>query len=197
MVAVSTGDEVRVSALNLEDPITRVDLVYQMWRSYADFHIYLIAPLLAPVSPPVQIHPETLASGDGVEFVYTITDFGYKLSTSKAEEMASSGMSMCRMYYTIEKMIAILLERLKTQGGITAETEVQIAFAGHELCQRKGFEVIINLPYNFVVTNFDPGPWGEVYLKRVKSLADKFGYPPEAPRDIYRRNPGHAPNSKL
>ena len=55
MVAVSTGDEVRVSALNLEDPITRVDLVYQMWRSYADFHIYLIAPLLAPVSPPVQI----------------------------------------------------------------------------------------------------------------------------------------------
>ena len=44
---------------------------------------------------------------------------------------------------TIEKMIFLLIERLKS-GGISEETEVQVAFGGHELAQRKGFESIIN-----------------------------------------------------
>ena len=100
---------------------------------------------------------------------------------------------MCKLYYTIEKMIFLLVERLKT-GGVAAETEVQVAFGGHELAQRKGFESIINLSYNVVVTNFDPGVWGDHYLKMAKRLADKgYGYPSEAPRDTYRQS--HAASS--
>jgi hypothetical protein len=103
---------------------------------------------------------------------------------------------MCKLYYTIEKMIFLLTERLKT-GGISVETEVQIAFGGHELAQRKTFESVINLPYNVVVTNFDPGVWGEKYLQTVKRLADKgYGYPPEAPRDSYRQTPSTTLGSK-
>jgi hypothetical protein len=86
-----------------------------------------------------------------------------------------------------------LVERLKA-GGVATDTEVQIAFGGHELAQRKGFESIINLSYNVVVTNFDPGPWGERYLQIVKRLADKgYGYPPESPRDTYRQS--HTPTT--
>lgn len=179
----------RVSELNLTDPIGRVEILYQLWRSYADFHIYLVKPALAPISPPLVIPPEPLSEGEGLEKVYTIYDFGFKLSTSKAEDMYSSGMSMYRMYNTIEKMIAILVDRVMSQDGITSETEVQISFVGHELCQRKGFEVTINLPHNFVVTNFDPGEWGNWYLKMVKSMGERFGYPSQSPRDTYKKLP--------
>ena len=107
--------------------------------------------------------------------------------------MYSAGMSMCKLYYTIEKIIFLLVERLKT-GGVSTETEVQVAFSGHELAQRKAFEIIINLNHNVVVTNFDPGIWGERYLQTVKRLADKgYGYPLEAPRDSFRQS--HNPKS--
>ena len=102
--------------------------------------------------------------------------------------MYSAGMSMCKLFYTIEKMIYLLIERLKTSG-VDAETEVQVAFGGHEIAQRKAFESIINLTYNVVATNFDPGVWGERYLQTVKRLADKgYGYPSEAPRDNFRKS---------
>jgi hypothetical protein len=79
--------------------------------------------------------------------VYTIQDHGYKLSTSKAEDMFSVGLSMCKLYYTIEKMIFLLMERIKT-GGIDDQTEVRVSLGGHELAQRKAFESIINLQSN-------------------------------------------------
>ena len=85
-------------------------------------------------------------------------------------------------------MIFLLVERLKS-GGVSTEAEVQIAFGGHELAQRKGFESVINLVHNVVVTNFEPGRWGERYLEIVKRLSEKgYGYPSEAPRDVYRRS---------
>lgn len=87
----------------------------------------------------------------------------------------------------IEKMIHILVERLKS-GGVSPEDEVQVAFGGHELAQRKAFESVINLSYNVVVTNFDPGAWGEKYLKNVKQISKSgYGYPKEAPRDNFRQ----------
>ena len=40
-----------------------------------------------------------------------------------------------------------------------------------------------------MVTNFDPGSWGERYLEIVKRLSDRgYGYPSEAPREIYKIN---------
>jgi hypothetical protein len=99
--------------------------------------------------------------------------------------MFSVGMSNCKLFFTIEKIIFLLIERLKA-AGINQETEVQVAFSGHQLPQRKAFESIINLSYNVVVTNFDPGSWGERYLKSVKDIAGKgYGYPAEAPRTPY------------
>ena len=99
----------------------------------------------------------------------------------------SAGMSMCKLFFTIEKMINILISRLKS-GGVSQETEVQVAFGGHEIAQRKAFESIINLSYNVVVTNFEPGEWGERYLENVKRMASKYGYPPEAPRETYKQS---------
>lgn len=167
-------------------------VIYHLWQNWADFQITVLSPTLTPISPPVWIYPEKIPGSDELEFVYPILDEGYRLSTSKQEELFSSGQSMCKLFYTIEKIIAILVERLKGEG-VDPNDEVQVAFDGHELSQRKGFEVIINLPDNLVVMNFDPGEWGERYLKMVKNLASLGkGYPPVAPRDVYRqsRQPG-------
>lgn len=169
-----------------DDAVTIVEKIYQIWWHWAEFQLFIITPTIDVISPPLIIPPERLENSDELEFVYPIIDHGSKLCSSKTDEMYSAGMSMCKLYYTIEKMIFLLIERLKS-GGISTETEVQVAFGGHELAQRKGFESIINLSYNVVVTNFDPGAWGERYLQTVKRLADKgYGYPSEAPRDIYR-----------
>lgn len=171
-----------------EDPVSLIEKVYQLWGHWADFHLFIITPTIDIISPPLIIPAEALPDSNEMEFVYSIHDHGYKLSTSKGQDMYSVGMSMCRMYYTIEKMIYLLIERLKS-GGISTETEVQVAFGGHELAQRKAFESIINLSYNVVVTNFDPGVWGERYLQTVKRLADRgYGYPSEAPRERYRQS---------
>ncbi|MFC3908876.1 virulence factor [Legionella dresdenensis] len=174
---------------DLSDPLALVQKVYQLWWHWADFSLYILTPDIEPIIPPVVIEPEIIPGTSDYEPVYTIYDHGNKLSTSKAEEMFIAGMSMCKLYYTIEKMIYILVERLKS-GGIATETEVQVAFGGHELAQRKAFESIINLSYNVVVTNFDPGRWGEAYLQNVKRIAEKYGYPPEAPREIFRQSRG-------
>ncbi|GGI88969.1 virulence factor [Legionella impletisoli] len=169
-------------------PDTLLERVYHLWRNWADFHIIVVKPTLSIISPSKVILPEKTDDSSELEFVYPIHDAGYKLSASKAEDMFSAGMSMCKMYYTIEKMIYLLIERLKNEG-IDQEMEVQVAFDGHQLCQRKAFESIINLPFNVVVTNFDPGLWGEQYLQTVKRLADKgYGYPSEAPRDYFRHS---------
>lgn len=172
---------------DLNDPAVLVERVYQMWWHWADFHLYIVSPNIPVISPPIIIPPERIPGTNEYEFVYNIHDSGAKLSTSKSEDMMSCGMSMCKLFFTIEKMIYILVERLKS-GGISSETEVQVAFGGHLLSQRKAFESIINLNYNVVVTNFDPGSWGERYLQIVKQNAERLGYPPEAPRSTFKQS---------
>jgi len=184
--------EQRLMMLN-DDPLSLIKGIYELWWRWADFQLYILSPSIVPIHPPLHILPEKLPDSDEYEFVYPIYDHGYKLTTSKGEEMFTVGKSMYKLFLTIEKMIFLLIERLKS-GGIDSETEVQVAFGGHELSQRKAFEVIINLNYNVIVTNFEPGPWGEMYLAMVKRLAQKgYGYPPEAPRDSFRKG---RPSSK-
>lgn len=169
------------------DLITRLEKIYQLWWRWADFHLFIITPAINAISPPHIIKPEIIPGTSEYEFVYPIHDYGYKLSVSKGEEIFLSGLSMCKLYYTIEKMVYILVERLKS-GGIDTETEVEIAFDGHELAQRKCFDSIINLKYNVVVSNFDPGAWGERYLATMKRLVELgYPYPAESPRDNYRK----------
>lgn len=172
------------------NPIALIERIYQLWWRWADFHLHIITPYIAPFPQPVVIPPEPISGTGEMEFVYPILDHGDRFSTSKGSEMFAAGMSMAKLHMTIEKIIVLLMERLKASG-TSPDTEVRVAFAGHELAQRKAFEVIINLPDNVVVTNFDPGIWGERYLETVKRIADKgYGYPSEAPRDTYRQARG-------
>lgn len=170
---------------DLNDPVALVERVYQIWWHWADFHLFIISPSIQIINPPLIIKPEPIQGTDELEFVYSIYDSGSKLSTSKGSDMVSSGMSMCKLYMTIEKMVYLLIERLKS-GGIDTQTEVQVAFGGHLLPQRKAFESIINLAYNVVVTNFDPASWGDWYLQTVKRNVERFGYPPESPREMFK-----------
>lgn len=171
----------------LTDPVDIANKVYELWWNWADFHIFVINPILAPDHPPKIITPDPIPDSTELEFVYDIIDYGYQLSTSKALDMYEAGRSMCKLYWTIEKMIGILVEKLQA-GGIATDYEVQLSFDGHLLPQRKAFESIINLTYNVVVTNFDPGAWGERYLTDIKVIADKgYGYPASAPRDIFKQ----------
>ncbi len=185
-------DEVEASV----NSIIEAEKIYQLWWRWADFHLFFISPTIEQISPPVLILPEPLPGLTELEFVYPIYDHGYKLSTSKGQDIYSAGLSMCKLFFTIEKMIYLLVERIKAVGG-SSETEVQVAFDGHELARRKCFESIINLSYNVVVTNFDPGVWGERYLQIAKRLADMgYGYPPESPRDNYRKSHNSSPGVK-
>jgi hypothetical protein len=170
------------------DLIDNIEMIYHIWWRWADFHLYVTTPILKPFNKRQVLQPELIEGTDQYEFVYPIADYGDRFSTSKGLELFSAGLSMWKLYCTIEKIIFVLIERVKATG-TTTETEIQIAFAGHELAQRKAFESIINLNYNIVISNFDPGRWGERYLQVVKHLADKgYGYPSSAPRqDVYRR----------
>lgn len=180
-------DNMRI--LEQDDPVMLLQRVYKLWWHWADLTIFIVHPTIPVIFPPVIWLPEEISGTTEQEFVYPIHDHGYKLCTSKAEEMFTAGDSMCKLFYTIEKMVTLLIDRLESSGetGTDMETEVQVAFAGHELSQRKAFESIINLKQNVVVTNFEPGSWGDRYLETIKKLADRgYGYPPEAPRDNYR-----------
>jgi hypothetical protein len=96
-------DEQRQALLEADDPIAMIENVYLLWWHWADFHLYIVSPAIEKVSPPIVIPPKQLPDSEDIEFVYTIHDHGYKLSTSKSEEMFSAGMSMCKLFYTIEK----------------------------------------------------------------------------------------------
>lgn len=188
---IQRGEGADTTVLDLIDSdslLQQVAGVFLLWWHWAYFEITVTSPSLPRYNPPKIVSAATIVGTDNREFVYDIVDWGYKLSTSKGEEMYSVGMSMCKMFYTIEKMIFILIQRIKDEG-INTETEVQVSFDGHLLAQRKAFESIINLNYNVVVTNFDPGVWGERYLEIVKRMSDRgYGYPSEAPREIYKIN---------
>ncbi len=194
----------------LIDMVRKVSLLDQCC---ADFHLFIISPTIdalassknrGPATEPSStqekrsniIEPALIQGTNEYEFVYPIHDYGFKLSTSKGSDMHLAGLSMCKLYYTIEKIVDILIGRLQ-EAGVEKDTEVEIAFAGNQLAQRKCFDSIINLSYNVVVTNFDPGIWGERYLATTKLMADLgYGYPPESPRDIYRKSYGNLSKSK-
>ncbi len=169
-----------------DDILTVIAKIYQIWWHWAEFTIFIVSPSIDRITPPLIIQPAIIPNSTEHEHVYPIHDHGYKFTTSKAPEMFTAGMSMCKLYNTIEKIIVLLIERLRDLG-VDQTTEVQIAFGGHELAQRKAFESVINLTYNVLVTNYEPGNWGDKYLEIVKKLADLgYGYPPGAPRDSYR-----------
>lgn len=158
-------------------------------QSLAYIEIRVPEELLAFSEIP-QIHqPQALIEDPNhLEFVYPILDYGNCLASSKAMDNLFSGQSMLKMYYTIDKMISILHAKIqaKEEERGSSFPEVSIELLGYELCLRKAFEVIINLPENWTV-DYEPGDWGNRYLDILQKLAEKgYSYPPPAPRDYYR-----------
>ena len=175
------------------DPLLIMDRFYHLWREWADFHIYMIEPIVS-ATQPVMIEPALLEDSGAVEFVYPIQDAGNRLSTSKGVEMYTAGMSMSRLFNTIEKMFAILIERLEAQGA-TVDTDIRIAFGGHQIAQRKGFEVSLNLEHQVIVVNFDEEDWPKRHIAVLKNLVKKgFKAPTKAPRYSFRYPPGKTPS---
>lgn len=174
------------------DLLDRASGIYKIWSNWAYFQLEIISPIIPLKEVATIIEPEIVTETQELEFVYPIFDYGNIISTSKGSEMYSVGMSMCKFYYTIEKIIAIIIQKIRDSSGEDGnaniqEIESEVRFDGHQLGQRKAFESIINLNQNVVVTNFDPGEWGEKYLQIIKKLADRgYGFPPEAPRSNYR-----------
>lgn len=176
-----------ISEDKFNDPAFIFDWVKLIWQEWADFELTITSPNFEEISPPAIVKPALLPDGQGYEFVYDIHDHGYRLVAAKTAELFADGRSMCKLFYTIEKMIAMLVERLES-AGIDRNDEVQVAFDGYISARRKAFESIINLPNNVVVVNFEPEEWGERYLDAVKRFADKYGFfPSESPRDIYKK----------
>jgi len=125
-----------------------------------------------------------------LEHVYSIYDYGDRLVTAKQSEAEINQQSMLKMYYTIEKMIAIWNEKIHSANA--SSDELFFYIDGHVFCLRKAFEVIINLTDNWLIMNFDPGEWGNNYLATLQRLRKKdFSYPPPAPRDVYRHKLGN------
>lgn len=180
-----------------DDPVSRVIALESINIYRAWFSIHIIRPFIEPIVPAIIHLPDSLEDAEQeAEFVYPIMDSGDVLATSKAEDMFTAGYSMCKLYYTIEKIIWLLMERLKT-GGIAAEDEVQVAFHGQHAALRYAFASVINLQSNVIVSNYDPGHWGEDYLATVNRLAEKgYGYPEESPRDVFRKKHSPAAPSK-
>ena len=164
--------------------------VYQLYWRWSNFELKITEPnTFDIISPPNIIMPAVIDGTSDLEFVYPIHDFGNMLSTSKGDDLYESGMSMCKLFFTIEKMIYLLVQKIDA-GGIDKTTNVHVEFDGHELSQRKAFESVINLSYNVVVTNFDPGSWGDKYLNMVKSIGERgYSYPEKSPRyESYHRS---------
>lgn len=177
----------RLNNLNpFADDIELVDAINYLWTLWSDFHISVSLPFIPYQEKATIIEPDVDSKTKQVEQVYPIFDYGNKMSTSRGEDLILGHRTMGKLYNTIEKMIGLMVKRIKEhqlpEGGDT-QPEARVAFAGHELGQRKAFESVINLEENVVVTNFDPGTWGDKHLQMVKELADRgYGLPKPSPR---------------
>jgi len=192
------------SVANLENQEKPMDFEYNvealnksiayLKQLYSYIEIRIEDPFFVFKDIPDIIKPEPLQNDPQVlELVYPIYDFGDRLSSSKTMDQEIDTHSMLKMFLTIEKMIFILDEKIKnkTASGGSQTNESQFYLDGHILCLRKAFEVIINLPDNWIVMNFEPGEWGNNYLATLQRLKNKgFQYPPPAPRDNYRKKIG-------
>ncbi|MCC5791250.1 MAG: virulence factor [Legionellaceae bacterium] len=174
------------------DPMLRVVALDSINAFRAWFSLHVISPYIEPIRPSIIHMPDSLEDREQeAEHVYPIIDTGDSLATSKAEEMFHAGFSHCKLYYTIEKMLWLLHERLRS-GGIGSEDEVQIAIHGYQSAIRYAFASVINMQENILILNFDPGNWGEQYLEVIKRMAQNYGFPAASPRDMFRKGHGQS-----
>lgn len=169
-----------------------------MKQTYAFAEIIVEYENFSLTEVPKIYKPEpTIEDPQILEYVYDIYDYGDRLIASKNDDYLN--FSMYRMFMTIEKMVAIMTEKIAavTQDLDNPPEDWIFAIDGHEYCKRKLFEVIINHPENWLIINYDPGQWASTYLNGLKLLNQKnFPYPASAPRDSYRHRLGETGRDK-
>lgn len=163
-------------SLYVED-VPRPQDIYYLWILWADFHVYIIKPFIKPQRPATVIKPEVDAKTGETEDVYNIFDFGDMLSTSRGEDIVKGMRTTGKYVNTVEKIMRIVISRAHTGDDGEAEPEPKVAFRGHEIGQRKGFETIVNLDQAIEVVNFEPNEWGQRHLSAIEEMIRR-GYGP-------------------
>lgn len=171
------------------------DIAY-LWLLWADFHLYVVEPLIPRIEIPIIIEPEFDQITKTNEFVYPIYDWGNSFSTSRGVDLAKGLRSTGKLFNTIDKIVWQVLKRVEKMteesGGKEegAETpEIRVAIYGPDPCRHKALATILNLPQNMLVVNCGPGKWGDYYLHTIKKLSE-LGY--GLPEDLnvkYARKP--------
>lgn len=154
---------------------TQEDVDY-VWGLWADFSVYLVDPGIHAQFPPKWIEPEKGS------YKQAFLDYGNELKVSRGEDLALGIRTYGKLMNTIETMIELIIQRAAEAlgaeddgSGAAMDEEIQIAFNGFEILQRKAFRVSIESEHNVLVTNFDPGEWGERQLRCFNELVNK-GY---------------------
>jgi hypothetical protein len=172
-----------VSAMDEMADMTLMQNVYYIWLLWVDFHIFINQPYVPPQYPPKVILPGKDPKTGQSEYVYSIFDFGDHFSTSVGENLARGTRSTGQLLNTIYKIISLVITRVQSidvdaggeEGG--DGKAIRVAFDGHEIGQRMAFKQCVMNEKNILVTNFDPGDWGERQLRTMEVLAEK-GYLP-------------------
>ena len=157
-----------------------IEYLRKLW---ADFHLYIIKPYIAPSSEVSIILPKQEDTGN----LCTIFDYGDLLSSSRADDMIIGDASTAKLMNTIEKMIRLSLKRILAQleedgdAGSSGSGEgapvIEVAFRGHELAKRKAFEVFMGLQQRVDVINYEPVAWGERRLNGLEAQVE-HGFEP-------------------
>ena len=146
--------------------------IYYIWLLWIDFHLYINSPYVPPTYPPKVIKSGELSENEN-EQVYTIYDYGDHFSTSVGDSLAKGTRATGKMLNTVIKMMRLMIERVKEvdqevgQGEAGDEMAIRVAFDGHEIAQRMAFKQCVMHDMNILVTNFDPGEWGERQLRTI------------------------------
>lgn len=168
------SDAIDDSGYDLFDEVSMLNDVYYIHALWADMHVHLITPYFEPAYPPKIIEPGVDSNGSP-EHVYAIFDYGDRFSTS-VDDIVNATRSTGKYLNTIDKMIQIVIERCKAADDwddSDDKMEMRVAFEGHEIGQRKAFNDCIMSQENIVVTNFEPGEWGERQIRTMEHRAEK------------------------
>jgi hypothetical protein len=179
----SQFEEIKIAAGEAQDvmiaDVSLAQSLYYILLLWVDFHLYISSPYISPQQVPTVIKPGMKSDQDETECVYTIYDYGDHFSTSVGDRLAMGTRSTARMFNTVIKMMDLVVKRVKevdsNAGSAEAgeEQAVRVALDGHEIPQRMAFKQCVMHELNILVTNFDPGVWGERQLRVMEHLASR------------------------
>lgn len=174
--------EFEIAYWTRDETTTLPAYVDYLWMIYVNFQAMIVSPFVETIFPPILIPPVYNKDTQAYENVYNIYDHGYSFSTSRGEESALGTTAMGKLYNTIQKIIHLIVQRLKEkaggEGAFNPQDEIKVALFGHEFGKRKAFALAMDLEANINIVNFDPRIWGERFINNLKNMiASGRGYP--------------------